>query len=147
MRVKHWGRILSALILGYILIIFAGVLGLTVFLNIEIVLTLFGISLGIAEPFLLSLFIQIPVAMVAPLIPLFSVAFFAGAHGVYREKQHQKYMRSQGKLQAQPSRYIPLGEPTHTEEIPCQYCGKSLRPANAFCTQCGKPVKTKEPPL
>ncbi|MHA2406594.1 MAG: zinc ribbon domain-containing protein, partial [Candidatus Hermodarchaeia archaeon] len=116
-------------------------------LNIEIVLSLYGVSLGIAEPFLLSLFVQIPVAMVAPLIPLFSVAFYAGARGAYREKQHQKYMRSQDKLQAPPSRYIPLTEPTHKEEAPCQHCGKSLDPANAFCTQCGKLVKTKETPL
>ena len=147
MRVKHWGRILSALILGYILTIFAGVFGLTVFLNIESVLSLYGLSLGIAEPFLLSLLVQIPVAMVAPLIPLFSVAFFAGARGAYREKQHARYIRLQAKLQTQPSRYTPLEEPTQQEEPLCPHCGKSLHPANEFCTQCGKRVKTDEAPL
>ncbi len=147
MRVKHWGRILSALILGYVLIIFAGVLGLTVFLNIETVLSLYGVSLGIAEPVLLSLLVQIPVAMVAPLIPMFSIAFFAGARGAQREKQHQKYMRYQSKLQAQPPRYIPLQEPSQEGEFPCQHCDQLLNPANAFCTQCGKPVKTNETQL
>jgi hypothetical protein len=144
MRVKHWGRILSTLILGYILIIFSGVLGLTVFLNIESILGLYGVSLGIIEPFLLSLLVQIPVAMVAPLIPLFSIAFFAGARGAYREKQHEKYINSQGKLQAQLSRYTPLEEPTLERVILCQQCGKSLDQSNAFCTQCGRPVMPNE---
>jgi hypothetical protein len=95
MQVQHWGRILSALFLGYILILFAGTIGVTVYLDIEVVLTLYGISLGLAGPILLSILTQIPVAMVAPLVPLFSVAFFGGARGAYREKQHQKFMRQQ----------------------------------------------------
>jgi hypothetical protein len=147
MREKHWGRILSVLILGYVLVIFAGVLGQTVFLNIETVLSLNGVSLGIVEPFLLNLLVQIPVAMVAPLIPLFSVAFFAGARGAVHGKLHHKYMRSKDKLQTQPTRYIPLEELAQGEEILCHHCGKSLNPTNAFCTQCGKPVNTDKTTL
>jgi len=143
MRVMHWIRILSALILGYLLIIFAGTLGLTFYLNIEVVLNLYGISLGFAGLILLSLLTQIPVAMVAPLVPLFSVAFFGSACGTYREKQHQKYMRSQQSYQQQP-RYIPLEEPIQAESPRCQHCGSPLGVGLAFCTQCGQPIKNTQ---
>ncbi|MFX1575560.1 MAG: hypothetical protein ACFFCF_00150 [Promethearchaeota archaeon] len=144
MRVQHWGRILSTLILGYVLITFAGVLGLTIYLNIDTIVGLYGITLGFAGPIILSIFTQIPVAMVAPLIPLFSVAFFGGARGAYREKQHQKYMR---QVQIyQPPQHLdsaPSEGEIHDEKSICQYCGKLLEPDLTFCTQCGKPTKDK----
>jgi hypothetical protein len=92
-RVRYWGRILNTIIIGYLLILFAGILGQTVYWNIEIVLTVNGLSLGVFGPILLSFLNQLPIAMVAPLIPLFSIAFFSGARGAYREKQHQRYLR------------------------------------------------------
>ncbi len=146
MRVQHWVRILSALIVGYLLILFAGTLGLTFYLNIEVVLSLYGISLGLAGPILLSLFTQIPVAMVAPLVPLFSVAFFAGARGAYREKHHQKYMRGQQKYQPQQVRYIPLEEPIQEQRSLCQHCSKPLEQGMVFCTHCGQPIKNPHAP-
>ncbi len=138
-RVKHWIRILSTHVTGYLLILFAGVLGLTIYLNIEVVLSLYGISLGFIGPVLLSFLTQVPVAMVAPLVPLFSVAFFAGARGAYREKQHQQFM----SRQHQPSRYryIPLDGTMQGNRNLCQYCGNPLKPHLVFCTQCGQPTK------
>ncbi|MFW9934700.1 MAG: zinc ribbon domain-containing protein [Candidatus Thorarchaeota archaeon] len=142
MRVQHWGRILSILILGYVLITFAGVLGSTIYLNIETIFSLYGITLGLAGLIALSIFTQIPVAMVAPIIPLFSVVFFGGARGAYREKQHQKYMH---QVQIyQPPQHLnsaPSRGKIHDEKSICQYCGKQLEPDLAFCTQCGKPIK------
>ncbi len=140
LRVNHWIRILGAIVLGYILIVFASVLGLTIYLNIEVVLSLYGVSLGLAGPILLSLLTQIPVAMVAPLVPLFSIAFFAGARGAYREKQHSKYMQQPG-VQPQQPRYIPLEEAVPSRDL-CQECSKPLEPGVNYCTQCGHPIKS-----
>lgn len=97
-RVHHWGRILSTLILGFLLILFAGLLGQTFYWNIETVLGVYGLSLGIFSPILLSLLNQLPIAMVAPLLPLFSIAFFSGARGEYRAKQHERYMQQHSSL-------------------------------------------------
>lgn len=144
MRVQHWRRILSTLILGYVVITFAAVLGLTIYLNIETLLGLYGMTLGLAGPIVLSIFTQIPVAMVAPLIPLFSVAFFGGARGAYREKQHRKYLRQvQVHLPTQHLDSASREGEIHREKSICQYCGKLLEPDLTFCTQCGKPTKDK----
>ncbi|MFX1508668.1 MAG: hypothetical protein ACFFBR_00040 [Promethearchaeota archaeon] len=97
-RVQHWGRILSTLILGYLLILFAGLLGQTFYWNIETLLGVYGLSLGIFSPILLSLLNQLPIAMVAPLLPLFSIAFFSGARGAYRAKQHERFMQLHSSL-------------------------------------------------
>ncbi|MFX1319277.1 MAG: hypothetical protein ACFE9D_01305 [Promethearchaeota archaeon] len=144
-RVHHWRRILGALILSFILNLFAGHLGVTFYLNLETVLSLYGISLGLAAPFLLSLLTQIPVAMVAPLTPLFSVAFFAGARGAYREKQHEKYMHQQKQVKPQQPQYIPFEEVVSDEGNVCQHCGQRGRPGIAFCTQCGQPMEKVAP--
>jgi hypothetical protein len=144
-RTKHWMRILGVLILGYILNLFAGSLGVMFYLNIEAVLSLYGISLGLAAPILLSLLTQIPVAMVAPLIPLFSVALFAGARGAYRQKQHEKYMQRQQRAQPKSPRYIPLVDPSTEGKTLCDHCGQFVDQEMAFCTQCGKPLKKDLP--
>lgn len=141
LRAKHWIRILSALLIGYLLIMFASVLGLTIYLNIEVILGLYGISLGFWGPILLSLLTQIPIAMVAPLVPLFSVAFFAGARGAYREKQHKKFMQQQQRFQTQQSRYVPLEETSPTKRIKCQHCGYLMEQNLRFCTQCGESIE------
>ena len=143
-RVHHWLRILGALVFVFILNLFAGTLGVTFYLNLETVLNLYGISLGLAAPVLLILLTQIPVAMVAPLTPLFSVAFFSGARGAYREKQHKKYMRQQRQVKPQQPRYIPFEEAVPDKGNKCKHCGQQGRPGIAFCTQCGQPI-VKDP--
>jgi hypothetical protein len=140
-RVKHWLRILGALILGYILTLFAGTLGVTFYQNIVTVLSLYGIPLGLASPILLSILTQIPVAMVSPLTPLFAVVFFAGARGAYREKQHEKYMRHQTQMPLQHRRYIPFEEAVSEKGKLCQHCGYRGTSGMMYCTRCGQRVK------
>ncbi len=146
-RVRHWVRILSTLLLGYFLIISAGLLGQTLYWNIETLLGLYGLSLGLFSPILLSLLNQLPIAMVAPLVPLFSIAFFSGARGAYREKQHQRYLQAQSSLQPVSSRYIPFEDSAPEETIRCWNCSTLLKKGLAFCTQCGQPIKTQEEPV
>jgi hypothetical protein len=144
-RVKHWLRILGALILGFILNLFAGTLGVTVYQNIVTVLSLYGISLGLTSLVLLSILTQIPVAMVAPLTPLFAVVFFAGARGAYREKQYEKYMRHQTQMAAQQRRFIPFEEAVSEKGRLCQNCGYRGTSGMMYCTRCGQRVENDTP--
>ncbi|MHA2313817.1 MAG: zinc ribbon domain-containing protein [Candidatus Hermodarchaeia archaeon] len=141
LRRRHWQRILGALVLGYLLLLFAGTLGQTFYLNIEAIATLYGISLGVLGPVLLILLSQLPIAMVAPILPLFMIAFYAGARGARREAQHKQYMRRFYRQQQIKAKSIPLGEQHFESTRNCPECGTPLRLDSQFCTGCGTKIE------
>lgn len=144
LRRRHWQRILGALILGYLLVLFAGTLGVTFYLNIEAVTTLYGIQLGLLGPILLILLTQLPIAMVAPILPLFTIAFYAGAQGARREVQHKQYMRHIQRQQRAKAKLIPFGEPPPESITNCPECGIQLRLGTQFCTGCGTKIEDSD---
>jgi hypothetical protein len=98
MRRRYWQRILGALILSYLFMLFASRLGITVYLNIETIFNQFrmipfsiSLALDFVGPLLLILISQLPVAMVAPILPLLSIAFYAGAKNTQRQIRYEAY--------------------------------------------------------
>ncbi len=146
MRRKHWQRILGALILGYLLVLFAGTLGVTLYLNVESLLAYNGILLGLAGPILLSILTQIPIAMVAPLVPLFSIAFFSGAREASRMKQYEKYIQQHQKPHEALSSYMLDRAPIEDKQIACRHCGNRIAANLKFCTYCGTPISNSSEP-
>jgi hypothetical protein len=136
MRRRHGRRILGALLLGATFIVFTHTLGVHVYLSIEYLFQLFGYSLGIGGPVLLIVITQIPVSMVAPLIPLFSIAFYSGARGAMAEYKHERFTRAVQRHRARTQSLIPLDRTSPD----CRQCGMLLRPGVAFCTRCGTPM-------
>lgn len=104
MRRCYWQRILGALIVGFLFMLFAGRLGVSVYLSIAVVFNLVGMPLGLVGPFLLILISQLPVAMVAPVLPLLSVAFYGGAKNTQLRFRYEVYMKW---VQKQQIRYQP----------------------------------------
>jgi len=141
LRRRHWQRILGALVLGYSLMLFAGTLGQTFYLNIEAIATLYGIPLGLLGPILLILLTQFPIAMVAPILPLFTIAFYAGAKGARRETQHKQYMRRIHRQQQAKAKLLPLGEQPFESTRNCPECETPLRLGSQFCTACGTKIE------
>lgn len=140
LRRRHWQRILGAIVLGYLLVLFAGTLGQTFYLNIEALATLYGIPLGVFGPVLLILLTQFTIAMVAPIPPLFMIAFYAGALGARREAQHKQYMRRFQRQQWAKARLIPIDKQPVESSINCPECGTPLRHDTQFCTRCGTKI-------
>ncbi len=140
MRRKHWQRILSILILTYILMLFAGTLGGTVYLNIEAAFLFYGIALGVIGPILLILLNQIFVAMVAPLLPLFLITFYSGAKEALRERRFDQYLRQTSRRQQVQSQLIPMNEKIKNQERICSQCNIPLKENAKFCSQCGASV-------
>ncbi len=141
LRRRHWQRILGAIVLGYLLVLFAGALGQTFYLNIEAISTLYGIPLGVLGPVLLILLTQFTIAMVAPIPPLFMIAFYAGAMGARREAQHKQYMRRIQRQQWAKARLIPIDEQPFESSKNCPECGTPLRLDMQFCTRCGTKIE------
>ena len=141
LRRRHWQRILGAIVLGYLLVLFAGTLGQTFYLNIEAIATLYGIPLGVLGPVLLILLAQFTIAMVAPIPPLFTIAFYAGAMGARREAQHKRYMRRIQRQQWAKTRLIPIDEQPLESAMNCPDCGAPLRLDTQFCTRCGTKIE------
>ena len=141
LRRHHWQRILGAIVLGYLLVLFAGTLGQTFYLNIEAIASLFGIPLGVLGPGLLILSTQLTIAMVAPIPPLFMVAFYAGAVGARREAQHKQYIRRIQRQQWTKARLIPIDERSIESSMNCPECGTPLRHDMQFCTRCGTKIE------
>jgi hypothetical protein len=141
LRRRHWQRILGVLVLSYLLLLFAGTLGQTFYLNIEAIATLYGISLGLLGPILLILLTQFPIAMVAPILPLFTISFYAGAKGSRREAQHKQYMRRIYRQQQAKTKLIPFGEQPFESTRNCSECGTPLRLGSQFCSSCGTKIE------
>ena len=136
MRQRHSLRILGAILLGGTFLVFAHTLGIHVYLSLEFLFQLYGLSLGIAGPVLLIVLTQIPVSMVAPLVPLFSVAFYSGARGARAHHKYEKFLRSVKQQHTRTAALIPLD----STQPPCRNCGTPLRPGSAFCSRCGAPT-------
>ncbi|MFX0078658.1 MAG: zinc ribbon domain-containing protein [Candidatus Hermodarchaeota archaeon] len=141
LRRRHWQRILGALVLGYFLVLFAGTLGQTFYLNIEAITTLFGIPLGMFGPVLHILLTQFIIAIVAPILPFFTVAFYAGARGARREAEHKQFMRRIQRQQWAKARLIPIDEQPFESVMNCPKCGSPLRLDSQFCTGCGTKIE------
>ncbi len=141
LRRRHWQRILGAIVLGYLLVLFAGTLGQTFYLNIEAIATLYGIPLGVLGPVLLILLTQFTIAMVAPIPPLFTIAFYAGAMGARRETQHKQYMRRIQRQQWAKARLISIDEQRSESAMNCPECGTPMRLDTRFCTRCGTKIE------
>ncbi|MFX1539432.1 MAG: hypothetical protein ACFFBX_01450 [Promethearchaeota archaeon] len=105
LRRRYWHRILGALILGYLFMLFAGRLGVTIYLSIDAVFNLVGVPLGLVGPFLLILINQLFVAMIAPILPLLSVAFYGGAKNTQHKIRYEAYIKW---VQKQKIRYPPI---------------------------------------
>lgn len=147
MRRGLWLRILGAIVLSFVLMLFAGQLGITVYLNIQVVFQLFGIPLGVTGSFLLIILIQIPVAMVAPFFPLFSIVFYSGAQGAFRDAQHKRYQRRIQRRQAVQSSLMPWPEEVAESTQTCAECNTPIGLGEQFCTRCGVEVKQDDKSL
>ena len=141
LRRRHWQRILGAIVLGYLLVLFAGALGQTFYLNIEALANLYGMPLGVLGSVLLILLTQFTIAMVAPIPPLFMIAFYAGAMGARREAQHKQYMRRIQRQQWAKTRLIPIDEQPSESSMKCPECETPLRHDTQFCTRCGTKIE------
>lgn len=140
MRRNHWQRILSTLILAYILMLFAGTLGTTIYLNIDAIILFYGFTLGVAGPILHILLNQIFVAMVAPLLPLFSIAFYSGAKEALRERYFDQYLQQTRRRQEVQSQLIPISEEIKKALEICSQCNAPLNENAKFWSQCGASV-------
>ena len=136
MRHKHVQRILGAILLGATFLVFAHTLGVHVYLSLEFLFQLYGASLGIASLVALIILTQIPVSMVAPLIPLLSVAFYSGARGARAEHRYEKFTRAVRRQRARTASLKLLD----ASQSACRHCGNPLRPDSAFCSRCGTPT-------
>lgn len=138
MRRGHWIRILGAIILSYIFILFAGQLGTTIFLDIQVVFAFYGIPIfAVVETFLLLILTQIPIAMVAPLFPLFSLVFYSGARGTLRETQLKHYLGQIQRKQQLKLKRTPRSELMPQDQQLCPECRTPIVLGQSFCTQCG----------
>lgn len=160
LRRQHWQRLLCALVASYVLNLFAGTLGGSLYLNLQAVLSLLHVSTGILDPILQIVITQLPVAMVAPLLPLLSLVFYPGAMTTEEDHLRNQFLRRQQQLQRRvtPYRAIPLADarpaaslvspgaasPMPQRDVPepdrCRQCGAPLKEGAQFCHVCGAPL-------
>jgi hypothetical protein len=157
LRRQHWQRLLCALVASYVLNLFAGTLGGTMYLNLLAVLNLLHVSTGFLDPIFQIVFTQLPVAMVAPLLPLLSLVFYPSAMTTREDHLRSQFLRRQQQLQRQPSAHRPLpledtrpafalvpddaAGPFAPGNNPgpdrCARCGAALKGSAWFCHVCG----------
>jgi hypothetical protein len=157
LRRQHWQRLLCALVASYVLNLFAGTLGGTIYLNLQAVLNLLHVSTGFLDPILQIVITQLPVAMVAPLLPFLSLVFYPSAMTTREDHLRSQFLRRQQQLQRRPPLYHPLpledtrpafplvpdgtAGPIPRGDAPgpeaCPQCGAALKGGARFCPVCG----------
>jgi len=157
LRRQHWQRLLCALVASYVLNLFAGTLGGTIYLNLQTVLNLLHISISPLDPILQIVFTQLPVAMVAPLLPLLSLVLYPSAMTTREDNLRSQFLRRQQQLQRRPPPYrslpledtrpaFPLVPGDAAGPIPpsdgarqdtCPQCAAALKGDARFCHVCG----------
>lgn len=143
MRHRHWQRILGALIIGSLFVVFAGTFGVMIAQNIVLLLSLFGISSILVRSLLLIVFTQLFIAMVAPILPLLSVTFYSGAKHTLEMIQRQKYFRHLRRQQTPYRHLIPFSD-DQSLAATCIYCNTQLKEEALFCQHCGVKVPKRE---
>jgi len=130
----HWRRALASLILSYLFITFAGQLGVMLYMNIEALLLLLQIPLGLPGLVLLAFLSQATAAATAPFLPLLSFIFYPGASAAHQQRQRRR-------RKIRPPHFIPFpsGQPPT-----CPSCGATLKPHALFCHRCGAKIEGAE---
>jgi hypothetical protein len=160
MRHQHWQRLLCTLVAGLVFTTFAGTLGDTLYLNLQTILNLLHVPTGFLNSILQIVITQLPVATVAPLLPLLSLVFYPSAMTAREDHIRSRFLRRQRQSQRQLARYhaIPLGgTPPGFPLIPdttagdlssrnvpaqdaCPQCGASPKRDARYCHVCGAPL-------
>jgi hypothetical protein len=160
LRRQHWQRLLCTVIAGLVLTTFAGTLGETLYLNLQAVLSLLHVTPGLLGTLLQIPITQLPVAMVAPTLPLLSLVFYPSAMTTWEDHLRHQLLRRQRQLQQQSERPhitqleeaspalasrphattgVALSEGVPTQDT-CSRCGAALKHEARFCHVCGAPL-------
>ncbi len=137
MRNENWQRILGAFILSFFLNVFAGTVGVMIYRNIETIAALYSLPLGFWGLVLLIMLTQLFVAMVAPLLPLMSIAFYGGGLAAAEADRRRRYLRKLKHIQRRRALLRPFDEATAQQTIYCRNCNAALRIGAEFCHHCG----------
>jgi hypothetical protein len=130
LRRRHWQRLFCALVASYLFNLFAATIGQTLYLNLQAVLDLQHVSIGFWDSILQVVFTQLPVAMVAPLLPLLSLVFYPSATAAREDRLRADFLRrQQRRAPVTPYRPMPLTDAKDALVSPSQ--DATNRPASS----------------